>query len=143
VSDTNTELLDALLQINRHLARLVTLAEQRHAALPVRGETSVQATLRELNARQHVVLQAVINGMNNEQIGEILRTTISNVKMNVRSVCRKFDVSSRIQLSAKVAKTFNEMHPDTYEVISGGIPKDWFNLSEKQRKKYSEHYEYD
>lgn len=88
-------------------------------------ERELYHAVASLTPRQHATMQMLMAGHTNQKISDVFGVSINTVKVHVRTVCKKFNVKSRGQLSAKAVTGLDLVSDDEYENISGGLPKDW------------------
>lgn len=81
--------------------------------------------LAGMTAKQHVTLQMLMKGASNADIAARLGISENGAKVHVRLIGRKLGANTRSQIVMSVVDEFREMDPATYEIVSGGLPKDW------------------
>ena len=106
---------------------LVKLNEKPVASSQVPEITSKrpEVELHNFTRRQHAVLQMVCRGASNAQIGERLGVTENTAKVHVRTIAKKLKVNTRPQIILCVIDAMKDIAEDSYQVMSGGLPKDW------------------
>lgn len=75
--------------------------------------------------KQHAVLQMLLRGAGNIEIGERFGVTENTAKVYVRSIAGKLGVNTRAQIVMKTLEAFNEVDEASYMLMAGGLPKDW------------------
>lgn len=104
-------------QLNSFLGRQVFSpsvdGEQRTAILP------------RLTSKQHVSMQMLMKGYSNSEIAKRLGVTENTAKVHVRAIAKKYGVQSRSQIVMQAFPEYEAIPASTYEVVTGGIPKDW------------------
>ena len=104
-------------QLNSFLGRQVFSqrvdGEQRTAILP------------RLTPKQHVSMQMLMKGYSNLDIAKRLGVTENTAKVHVRAIAKKYGVQSRSQIVMQAFPEYEAIPASTYEVMTGGIPKDW------------------
>lgn len=108
---------------------LLKMSEAHHVS-PVLNQTSVvdvkpEVVLHPFTTKQHAVLQMVVRGAPNAEIGERLLVTENTAKVHVRTIAKKLGVKTRQEITLKVIDALKEIDSETYIMLSGGIPKDW------------------
>lgn len=58
----------------------------------------------DLTAREHEVLEQLVQGLNNAEIADVLDISVSTVQFHVSSIFHKLDVSNRVQATAVALK---------------------------------------
>ena len=81
--------------------------------------------LQRMTIKQHAVLQMLMRGASNAEIGERFGVTENTAKVYVRTLANKFKVGSRSQLAVKGTQLLQEISEDDYRAIAKGLPKDW------------------
>ena len=84
-----------------------------------------EVVLHPFTTKQHAVLQMVIRGAGNQEIGERLKVTDNTAKVHVRTIAKKLGVKQRTEIAVKTIDAFKEIDDESYIMLSGGIPKDW------------------
>lgn len=69
----------------------------------ITGNISESKISHRLNKRQHEVLQLLLQGLTNKEIGERLFISPNTVKYHIRNIYRSFNVTSRPELFAKIS----------------------------------------
>lgn len=84
-----------------------------------------EAVLPRLTVKQHVVLQMIMAGKSNADIGKRLNVTENTAKVHVRGIAKKYGVSTRSQIVMCALPEIESVSESQYQVMSGGIPRDW------------------
>ena len=102
-------------------------------AVGVGGTTAVDAEkfFRQFTPKQNAVLQMLMGGTANEEIGHRLGVALNTAKVHVRLVARKLGVHSRAQVAVKALPFFDAIDPETYKNATRGLPKDWHEQYEE------------
>ena len=81
--------------------------------------------LRQFTTKQHVALQMLLRGADNQEIADRMGVTINTAKVHVRGIAKKLGVSTRSQIIWKVHKEVIDIDENGYMMLTGGLPKDW------------------
>jgi DNA-binding CsgD family transcriptional regulator len=118
-------------RIARLEGRLESVEKQLNAFLgkqifspSIDGE-SRNAILPRLTPKQHVSMQMLMKGYSNAEIAKRLGVTENTAKVHVRAIAKKYGVQSRSQIVMQAFPEYEAIPASTYEVMTGGIPKDW------------------
>ena len=84
-----------------------------------------EVVLHPFTTKQHAVLQMIVRGAGNQEIGERLLVTENTAKVHVRTIAKKLGVKTRQEITLKVINALKNIDPESYIMLSGGIPRDW------------------
>lgn len=116
-------------KLDQVMAALMNRAESQQVAIshPPTHPTkpSVEGLLHKFTTKQHCVIQMLLRGADNQLIADRMGVSINTAKVHVRTVAKKLDVNTRAQIVIKVYEEFEAVSDHGYQVISGGLPKDW------------------
>jgi len=87
--------------------------------------TPTESVLHKFTTKQHVALQMLMRGADNQEIADRMGVSINTAKVHVRGMFRKLNVNSRAQLIHRLHKEFDEIDDNGYMMMTGGLPKDW------------------
>jgi len=87
--------------------------------------TQMESVLHKFTTKQHVALQMLMRGADNQEIADRMGVSINTAKVHVRGMFRKLNVNSRAQLIHRLHKEFDEIDDNGYMMMTGGLPKDW------------------
>jgi len=113
-------------QLLGHCLRLQDLAGgafKEEAASP--PHPPMESVLHKFTTKQHVALQMLMRGADNQEIADRMGVSINTAKVHVRGMFRKLNVNSRAQLIHRLHKEFDEIDDNGYMMMTGGLPKDW------------------
>ena len=125
--------IEDLIEENRNLKAKVEVLEDMLGKLMMSNrpsgrtaiDESVNIALRQMTQKQHAALQMVLRGASNFEIAHRFQVTESTAKVYVKGIMDRLGVRSRPQIVSKAAPFFDRMDDYEYQVISGGVPKDW------------------
>jgi len=81
--------------------------------------------MRDWTLKQHATAQMVLAGLSNRDIAEVLGVTENTAKVHVRTLARKLGVHTRAQIVAEALPILEAADSNSYELLTGGLPKDW------------------
>lgn len=81
--------------------------------------------LETLTVKQHAVLQMLLNGKGNAEIGERMGISENTAKVHVRLLAKKAGGHKRQQIVAKFKRAFDEFDEGKYQILTKGLPKNW------------------
>jgi DNA-binding CsgD family transcriptional regulator len=81
--------------------------------------------LEKLTPKQHAVTQMIVAGASNADIGKRFGVKLNTVKTYMRSIYRRFGVTTRLEVISKIGPILKDMSEDEYIETSRGIPKHW------------------
>lgn len=84
-----------------------------------------RGVMPSMTTKQHAALQMLIRGAGNQEIADRLGVSINTAKVHVRSIAKKMGMHRRQRIAEKVSLWMEEISPQQYEAMSGGLPKDW------------------
>jgi DNA-binding CsgD family transcriptional regulator len=87
--------------------------------------TLMESVLHKFTTKQHVALQMLMRGADNQEIADRMVVSINTAKVHVRGMFRKLNVNSRAQLIHRLHREFDEIDDNGYMMMTGGLPKDW------------------
>jgi len=103
--------------------RMISELMREIAAGPTLTES--MKALATMTMKQHATLQMVLKGWSNALIAHRLGISESTAKSLVRAIAAKLDVVTRTQVVLEAMDAFNDLSDEDYEMISGGLPKNW------------------
>ena len=92
---------------------------------PMETQVHLESVLHKFTTKQHVALQMLMRGADNQGIADRMGVSINTAKVHVRGMFRKLNVNSRAQLIHRLHKEFDEIDENGYMMMTGGLPKDW------------------
>jgi len=113
-----------LIQLEAKVDALFSLVGGRRATPQGEDDAKAVGELSRLTTKQHMALQLVIKGAQNNDIAKRFGCTENTAKVHLRSVAGKFGVRKRAQIALHGKKLIDSVEDDVYESIAG-IPKDW------------------
>lgn len=84
-----------------------------------------EAFFRQFTPKQHVTLQMLMRGCENQEIADRLGVTDNTVKVHIRNIARRLGVNNRVQIALRAARMFEQIDDNSYRMLSGGLPKTW------------------
>ena len=112
-------------QILMKLSDISTSNVSPQPSLESHNTVKPEVVLHPFTTKQHAVLQMVIRGAGNQEIGERLKVTDNTAKVHVRTIAKKLNVKQRTEIAVKTIDAFKEIDEESYIMLSGGLPKDW------------------
>ena len=89
--------------LDRQIAHKIVDCLQANSA--VKSDRSTQNTLEQLSTREYEVLELIVEGYSNPQIGAELNLSTNTVKTYVRSIMNKLAVSDRVQAAVTALRS--------------------------------------
>lgn len=90
------------------------------------GKTEVA----DFTTRQHVVMQAVVQGWDNEKIARWMGISPITVKSHLKGAADKLGVTKRAEVAVAASALLSGADADEYRLASGGLPIDWVDSAE-------------
>ena len=97
--------------------------EQMLQRIPDRGGGAVEPSVFTL--RQHLVIQAVVEGWKNDKIAAFMNISPITVKTHLKGAADKLGVSRRAEVATAGAAMLAATDAAEYRRASGGLPIDW------------------
>ncbi len=106
-----TERLDDFIESKRHIVSILTeRPKHRSLGAPVapvvrrrENSQSVSANLRKLTPRENQVVELLVKGLPNKQIGYELGISVTTVKAHIGKILQKLNISNRARVIALLA----------------------------------------
>jgi DNA-binding CsgD family transcriptional regulator len=97
--------------------------EQMLQRIPDRVGGDVEPSVFTL--RQHLVIQAVVEGWKNDKIAAFMNISPITVKTHLKGAADKLGVSRRAEVATAGAAMLAATDAEEYRRASGGLPIDW------------------
>jgi len=97
--------------------------EQMLQRIPDRVGGDVEPSVFTL--RQHLVIQAVVEGWKNDKIASFMNISPITVKTHLKGAADKLGVSRRAEVATAGAAMLAATDAEEYRRASGGLPIDW------------------
>lgn len=78
-----------------------------------------------MSAKQHAVLQMLMNGRTTSEMASRLGVSDSTVKQHIKLIGRRVGLPRRQQIVGYFTKVFHDMNDRQYQIYSDGLPKSW------------------
>jgi DNA-binding CsgD family transcriptional regulator len=117
--DKFDEIKMILMGISARLERVEEMLQR----IPDRGGGDVEPSVFTL--RQHLVIQAVVEGWKNDKIAAFMNISPITVKTHLKGAADKLGVSRRAEVATAGAAMLAATDAEEYRRASGGLPIDW------------------
>ena len=95
------------------------------STVPVASGQNFRADPADFTTRQHVVMQGVVQGWDNNRLADWMGISPITVKTHLKGAADKLGVKKRAEVAVAAAAMFAETDPEEYLLASGGLPLDW------------------
>lgn len=89
------------------------------------AQAGIWDDLHRFTPKQHAALQMLLHGQSNAAIAKRMGVSQNTAKVHVRGIAKKLGVNKRGEIMARMARQYETVDDDAYQVLTGGLPKNW------------------
>lgn len=106
-------------------AKLDVLLGKQHQQPQNQNPPNIMKELLSFTPKQHAVIQMIWGNADTETMADIMKVSISTIKVHIRGIMRKTGFKSRAQI-AMMAEELLAVDASVY-LRTAGIPNDWYS----------------
>lgn len=129
-------LSDRIEELERKVEWIVQIIFSPNGLAKSNNSAESVGVLRGLTMKQHGAAQLLVKGESNAEIAKRFKVSENTAKVYVRTLSKKFNVSTRGQVAMIYRDAMNGISDEDYEALAG-LRKDWADVKSDKSKRGS------